>query len=672
MHSSRPRFLLIGAGKFGSQHLRVLQNLEKKRLLTIKGIIVKTEKSRKVLSKKISIPVYTEISDDLLDSVDAAIIATSAETHFELIKKCLPRVHVFVEKPISINETEALALRSYARSFPKKVLMVGHIYRFHPVSIYLKKIIKDKIHELPKSIEGTYVNPISTDTGKDIETEMLHLYDIIDYVFNLGLVRKQVEVKNRLAIASILYKKNVHAVLKMGWSGNVKKRELKLSFKNKQILCDFVNNTVSIFENGLIQEQKVCKEDHEPIEKELRFFISQIKSNKKTEYPDAALGYKIISIAKQNQISQEFIIKEKKKIAVIGGGIFGANCAIELSPRYDVTIFERNPQILSEASYINQYRVHSGYHYPRSQETVDDIRASVPDFEERYSSAIITEFPTYYTIAKKGSKTSPEDYLRFCDRNNLPYTIETPSKELIDTTKISLSIKTYESIYNYEKVKSRTEDLLRKKNIKVRKSSEVLDAKILSNGKKALSFSKAGKLHKEEFDYVINATYAYHNNFCSWLGFPRKPIRIDLVEALWIKLDIPKISLAVMDGPFTNIVPMSKEGMFTLVHIKESVLRRFVPKDGLVPEDIFSKNIKSKKEKIISESMNWFPILKSAKVVERHLVLRGVEANREYDDARISGITEHGFGCYSILGGKVINAVSTAKKIANTINGITI
>ena len=58
------------------------------------------------------------------------------------------------------------------------------------------------------------------------------------------------------------------------------------------------------------------------------------------------------------------------KVAVVGGGIFGAAAAIEIATlNVDVTIFEREHDLLQAASGINQYRLHRGYHYPRSTET---------------------------------------------------------------------------------------------------------------------------------------------------------------------------------------------------------------------------------------------------------------------------------------------------------------
>ena len=130
---------------------------------------------------------------------------------------------------------------------------------------------------------------------------------------------------------------------------------------------------------------------------------------------------------------------------------------------------------------------------------------------------------------------------------------------------------------------------------------------------------------------------------------------------------MPRVSLAIMDGPFTNLVPINIPTTFTLVHINESILERYVAKNGLPNK----KHIKKSNAKnIIKKSQEWFPILKNAKILESRYVFRAVNAYREYDDARPSDITYHGFGCWSILGGKIVNSVIAAKKIAQEIKNL--
>ena len=57
------------------------------------------------------------------------------------------------------------------------------------------------------------------------------------------------------------------------------------------------------------------------------------------------------------------------KIAVIGGGIFGVTIASKLAKSNSVDLYEQENDILKSASGINQYRLHRGYHYPRSSST---------------------------------------------------------------------------------------------------------------------------------------------------------------------------------------------------------------------------------------------------------------------------------------------------------------
>src|SRR3989344_3220224 len=110
------------------------------------------------------------------------------------------------------------------------------------------------------------------------------------------------------------------------------------------------------------------------------------------------------------------------KIAVIGAGIFGSTVAINLAQHgFEVNLYEKNQDILSAASGINQYRLHRGYHYPRSKETALSSKYSAKSFVEEYGEAVIEQNEHYYVIAKTGSKVSAEEFLAFCRECDLEY-----------------------------------------------------------------------------------------------------------------------------------------------------------------------------------------------------------------------------------------------------------
>jgi predicted dehydrogenase len=672
----KPRILLIGAGAFGSKHLQTLIDLHHKKALILAGVVVNTEKSAAKLAKSCPFPVHCGFSEKLLHEVDAVDIVTPAETHYDLVCRCLPLVHVLVEKPLSDRPKQARMLKKLA-SHSKHILMVGHIFRFHPVLTKLKEILArpDLSGRRPLMIESSFINPADSDKGREIELELLHPFDMVDFLFGLVPKASHLDDRGRIHVVTLTYPRHIVGLFRLGWSGTRKERTLKLIFADRHIVCDIEKNTIDIHQNGKHLEHSYCTHPGSPLETELHAFVAAMQKNVSTSFPDATVGERVVHIATMsgNRATETANPpRRRKKVAIIGAGIFGLNCAIELAPECDVTVFEKNEEILSEASKINQYRHHWGYHYPRSQETVDDIRLAMKDFEDRYQAAIVTKFPTYYSVAKKGSKVTAAQFTKFCRKNKLPYSIEFPGPEFLDRSKVSTCLKTYEPIYDYEKLNTLTARLLRERGVTINLGQEVIGAHSIGRtGQKSLTIrTKKGKIaatHQEFFDYVVNATYARQNEFCQWLGFRKKPIRVDLVEVLWVKLNSPKISLAVMDGKFTNIVPTGRDSIFTLVHIEESVLRRFVPQNGLVPQNIFASAKRTRVQKIIERSAEWFPFVKKAKVLHIHHVLRGVSAYREHDDARISDITEHGFGCFSVFGGKIINSVWIAKQLRNLI-----
>ena len=658
-----PRILLIGAGRFGKKHLATLRGLHERKALRLEGVVVRTKESAESLRGSIEFPVFEELRDELLSWVDGVVIATPMETHADLIRRILPHTHVLVEKPLGVSTEEAEDLVRFARTQPG-VLMVGHIMRFEATVMRLKEMIP---RVDPLGIEISFVQPERDDLGRDIELELLHPFDIVDFLFDgRRLLRKRTtKLADRSRLVGAQYTGNLHAEYRFGWAGEKKIRTIRLLADDLVVSADLITGQIVTYKQGQVASEIDCSDPVTPLERELSHFLHVIDTQI-IDYPDAELGARVVKLALEGRGREAGT--ERPRIAVIGAGIFGTNCAIELSPRFDVTLFEKNEDICTEASKYNQYRHHWGYHYPRSQETIDDIAATIGPFEERYGPAVIKNFPTYYSVAKRGSKVSSEAYLEFCRKNNLDFHEEYPDNRFLDRLKVAASLKTFEPIYDFTQMKKISADLLEASGAKLRFNSEIVGARITEDGKILLAVKNAsGNTTEEIFDHVVNATYARHNHFLKWLGFPIKPIRIDLVEVAWVRLGIPKISFAVMDGPFTNMVPTKEEGLFTLVHIKHSVRKRFVPKDGLVPPDIFQEIGSPVTEMVIRESAKWLPIVREAEVDSIHYVLRGVNAYREYDDTRTSDITEHGFGCYSILGGKIIHAVSVAREIARGI-----
>src|ERR1700730_12697383 len=87
---------------------------------------------------------YREFSAVLSDqSVTAVALATPAVTHYELAKAALEAgKDVLVEKPLAVDvkHGEELVRTAEAKG---RILMVGHILRYHPAVLKLQQTIQD-------------------------------------------------------------------------------------------------------------------------------------------------------------------------------------------------------------------------------------------------------------------------------------------------------------------------------------------------------------------------------------------------------------------------------------------------------------------------------------------------------------------------------------------------
>ena len=130
---------LAGCGYWGSKHLRVLNELPGCEIVAL------CEPSPATLAKvpKGLLPaLVTDDFDQMLDAVDAVIIAAPARLHYPLAKAALLRdKHVLTEKPFATSTNEALDLIDAAQS-RGLTLMVGHTYVYHPAVQYIRDYIE--------------------------------------------------------------------------------------------------------------------------------------------------------------------------------------------------------------------------------------------------------------------------------------------------------------------------------------------------------------------------------------------------------------------------------------------------------------------------------------------------------------------------------------------------
>jgi len=129
---------VIGMGYWGKNLVR---NFHK---LGVLSAICDVENQRESLAKQQYPEVrFTNNFQSILDdkSIQAVAIATPAVSHFALAKLALEAGReVFVEKPLSLTIEDGEKLQTIAEQ-NQRLLMVGHILRYHPAIIKLKELI---------------------------------------------------------------------------------------------------------------------------------------------------------------------------------------------------------------------------------------------------------------------------------------------------------------------------------------------------------------------------------------------------------------------------------------------------------------------------------------------------------------------------------------------------
>ena len=126
--------LLVGLGRWGEKHVRVLRELG----VDLWVADVSAERRTWAVERGIKSAHAVRDFRDAVDAVHAVDIVTPADSHAAVAEPCLKAGrHCFVEKPLAMTVAEGRALAAAAAE-ADRVLQVGHIFRFHPVTAALR------------------------------------------------------------------------------------------------------------------------------------------------------------------------------------------------------------------------------------------------------------------------------------------------------------------------------------------------------------------------------------------------------------------------------------------------------------------------------------------------------------------------------------------------------
>ncbi|MBV9463490.1 MAG: Gfo/Idh/MocA family oxidoreductase [Verrucomicrobiae bacterium] len=317
------RVLLLGAGRWGANHLRVLRHLP------VELFLADTNAARLAPAREMGVPEdhLSTNPDAFLDRVDAAVVVTPAPSHFDLCSRLLKSgKDVFVEKPLTLRSKGSGELAQLAEA-KGRILQVGHIFRFDPASQWLRKEIAAGRFGRLKILRGNFsgFKRPRNDTGVTF-ADAIHFVDL--FLFFLGTAPLQVtammkdffgrgmddesfiamEFGTKVAPGTADRRVRTWATVETGYHSPGKAREVTVIGDELSAVCDFnvAQYKIKTFRNTHHAEGKEIKavegEMHqlefppeEPLLAELRAFIESVET-RQTPLADGWAGYDAVRV----------------------------------------------------------------------------------------------------------------------------------------------------------------------------------------------------------------------------------------------------------------------------------------------------------------------------------------------------------------------------------------
>lgn len=251
---------------------------------------------------------------------------------------------------------------------------------------------------------------------------------------------------------------------------------------------------------------------------------------------------------------------------ILGAGLYGLYSALFCGKRgQSVLVLECDPTPFRRATYINQARVHQGYHYPRSISTALKSAGYFERFHHEFDFCINKTFDQIYATSSRYSWSNGEQFKKFCKAVDIPCEELHPERYFKEGM-CDGAFLTREYTYDAMQLKDYfVAQLSNYHNIEIQYGVNI--QKIEKHQDFYAIYLEDEKEYQTGF--LLNATYAGTNHILHLAGLEKFAIKYELCEIILCDVNekLKNIGFTIMDGPFFSIMPFGKTGLHSLTSV---------------------------------------------------------------------------------------------------------
>ncbi len=354
-------------------------------------------------------------------------------------------------------------------------------------------------------------------------------------------------------------------------------------------------------------------------------------------------------------------------VVIIGGGFYGCCIALYLHSFYaNILLIEREQDLLTRASFVNQARVHNGYHYPRSYLTALRSHINFPRFVLDFQHCVDNSFTKLYAIARTNSKVSAYQFRKMFGSIGAPVKEASPAqKKWFNPRLIEEVFCVEEYAFDAVKLRSQLREKLAEAQIPIWYGAQVERVGSEPTGQLTVEFSDGRTVSATK---VLNCTYAGLNRILHNSGLEELPTKYELAEVALVEVppELQQVGVTLMDGPFFSVMPFPSRQLHSLTHV------RYTPHHAWTAQADPDLTLKapaappSNALYMLRDAVRYLPVLASARHVDSLFEYKTILLQNEQDDGRpILFRNDYGWRNHAlIMGGKIDNIYDIFQKLS--------